>query len=314
MNKSDIKKIYYNGNEITSLHWGGNLLYQKENDMSQYMIKGVWENAPYSSYNQYNGKPYLIFNKNRIDNLPINSKYKFGYNADEILTDASYMFANATFKSSSSMTTDYNYNLTSVDISDVDFSMITKADGMFYKCKKLTEINGLNSLSSAKLTTASYMFSECNSLSSVDLSFLNTEKLIDISSIFSKCSNLISVKMPLNKINSTISGSGYGMFDSCGNLEEIQWINFNYKSNNYSYTDFIGCNKLSIVNGYFEGINYNINLRNSPLTNASAMVFLNGLSEVEETKTITFKGSTFDTLSEEQIALATNKGWSVIRN
>ena len=50
------------------------------------------------------------------------------------------------------------------------------------------------------------------------------------------------------------------------------------------------------------------------LDNASAMVFINGLAEVTTTKNITFSRTTYDTLTDEQIAVATSKGWNVVRS
>ena len=41
------------------------------------------------------------------------------------------------------------------------------------------------------------------------------------------------------------------------------------------------------------------------------MVLMNGLNTVTETKTITFKSTTYKTLTEVEIAAATAKGWTV---
>lgn len=43
------------------------------------------------------------------------------------------------------------------------------------------------------------------------------------------------------------------------------------------------------------------------------MVIINGLSDVEETRILQLKAETYDSLSEEQIAVATSKGWTVTR-
>lgn len=41
------------------------------------------------------------------------------------------------------------------------------------------------------------------------------------------------------------------------------------------------------------------------------MVLINGLANVTTAKTITFKTSTYNTLTEEQKAVATSKGWTI---
>lgn len=71
---------------------------------------------------------------------------------------------------------------------------------------------------------------------------------------------------------------------------------------------------LKNVIGQFNGTKVDLRLDDCPLTNASAMVFINGLAEVSEAKTITFKSTTYDTLTPEQIAVATSKGWNVVRS
>ena len=74
---------------------------------------------------------------------------------------------------------------------------------------------------------------------------------------------------------------------------------------------FDGCYTLTTITGPITGISTNINLKHSPLTHDSAMVFLNGLNTVTGTKTITFKSTTYGTLTEAEIATATAKGWTV---
>lgn len=71
------------------------------------------------------------------------------------------------------------------------------------------------------------------------------------------------------------------------------------------------CSALNTITGPITGISRSINLGDSPLTHDSAMVFMNGLNTVTETKTITFKSTTYETLTEVEIAAATAKGWTV---
>ena len=74
---------------------------------------------------------------------------------------------------------------------------------------------------------------------------------------------------------------------------------------------FSYCSTLTTITGPITGISTSIDLKHSPLTHDSAMVFLNGLNTVTETKTITFKSTTYETLTEAEIAAATAKGWTV---
>lgn len=74
---------------------------------------------------------------------------------------------------------------------------------------------------------------------------------------------------------------------------------------------FWSCYALTTITGPITGISTDIYLGYSPLTHDSAMVFLNGLNTVTGTKTITFKSTTYGTLTEAEIAAATAKGWTV---
>lgn len=105
------------------------------------------------------------------------------------------------------------------------------------------------------------------------------------------------------------------MFFTCTSLTDIV---FNPQCTISNADDiknmFISCTSLTDVRGAIEGIKLDLDLSDSPLTADSAMVFINGLEEVEETKTLSLKDTTYDSLTEEQIAIATSKGWTVTRS
>ena len=74
---------------------------------------------------------------------------------------------------------------------------------------------------------------------------------------------------------------------------------------------FDGCTSLKDVVGSITGIRVSIDLSSCPLTRISAMVFINGLDTITTSQIITFSQVTYNTLSAEDIAIATNKGWTV---
>ena len=77
---------------------------------------------------------------------------------------------------------------------------------------------------------------------------------------------------------------------------------------------FDDCSSLTTVTGPITGIKVDLNLSYSPLTADSAMVFINGLSRVTSKRTLKLKSTTYDSLTPEQIAIATSKGWNVTRS
>lgn len=104
------------------------------------------------------------------------------------------------------------------------------------------------------------------------------------------------------------------MFFGCSNLQSIVF-NPNCTFSNATDLDnmFCNCTSLTDVGGRIDGIKLDLDLSYSPLTNDSAMTIINGLSDVEQTKILQLKAGTYDSLSEEQIAVATSKGWTVTR-
>ena len=76
---------------------------------------------------------------------------------------------------------------------------------------------------------------------------------------------------------------------------------------------FEGCNSLANVTGSFTNIKDHLDLQDCPLTVDSAMLFINGLAKVENEHYILFHNTTYDKLSDSQIYMATNKGWTVVR-
>ena len=75
---------------------------------------------------------------------------------------------------------------------------------------------------------------------------------------------------------------------------------------------FESCTHLSDIVGTITGIKYNINFADAPLTRDSALVILNGLDSSSPSHKVTFKASTYNLLTADDITIATDKGWSVV--
>lgn len=101
------------------------------------------------------------------------------------------------------------------------------------------------------------------------------------------------------------------MFYNCAALTTLDMGGWDTSKVTNMNNMFNYCEALTTVTGPITGIKRTLYLGYSPLTNESAMVFINGLAEVSETRTITFKATTYATLTEAQIAIATSKGWTV---
>ena len=181
---------------------------------------------------------------------------------------------------------------------------------MFYDCRSLTSLD-LSNFDTSNVTNMTYMFYDCRSLTSLDLSSFDTSNVTNMANMFMTCSNLTS--LDLSSFDTSNVTNMTSMFNNCSSLTSLDLGDFNTSKVTNMTNMFNNCSNLKTIIGNINGILVSLDLRYLPLDNISAMVFINGLANVKSTKQITFKSITYDTLSSEQIAIATSKGWSVVR-
>ena len=202
----------------------------------------------------------------------------------------------------------YDKELRQLDVSGWNTSNVTNMSGMFSSCTKLASLN-LSNWVTSNVTNMRSMFSHCSGLTSLDVSGWNTSKVTSMENMFYNCGALRQLNLS-NWVTSNVTSMSY-MFDRCQALTSLNLSNWDTSNvTNMSYM-FDGCPKLTTIIGPIIGISANIDLSVCPLTHDSAMVFMNGLNTVTETKTITFKSTTYETLTEAEIAAATAKGWTI---
>lgn len=224
--------------------------------------------------------------------------------------------------------------LTDIDLSSFDTSNVTDMTGMFSGCYGLKSLD-VSRFDTSKVTNMDLMFASCYNLTSLDVSNFDTSKVERMSNMFNYCTALEKINLGSIDVSNVISNDW--MFANCKNLKllDISKVNFSRTGdmfvNDINLTDlylnivapkflflgsedFLYCHKLTNVIGKYEGTEYNLDLHYSPLTAASAMVFINGLATVTETRTLKLSATTYDSLTAEQIAIATAKGWTVTRN
>ena len=92
------------------------------------------------------------------------------------------------------------------------------------------------------LTNLSYMFSDCSSLESIDLSSFNTTNVTNMASMFDCCSSLESIDF--SSFNTTNVIDMQGMFYGCSSLKSIDLSSFNTTNVINMYGMFYGCSSL----------------------------------------------------------------------
>ena len=113
----------------------------------------------------------------------------------------------------------------------------------FYGCTNLTEIDGIEYLNTSEVTDMRYMFRECSSLTSLDLSDFTTANVTDMSWMFWGCSGLKSLNVgSFNTANVTDMNN---MFNACHSLTSLNLSNFNTEKVTSMESMFGGCLSLT---------------------------------------------------------------------
>ena len=112
----------------------------------------------------------------------------------------------------------------------------------FYKCEKLSQIEGIKNLNTEMVTNMSAMFAHCPGLSSLDVSSFNTEKVTDMTGMFFYCINL--KLLDVTKFNTANVKSMEKMFFNCQKLVSLDVTNFNTANVTNMQGMFEGCHSL----------------------------------------------------------------------
>ena len=127
------------------------------------------------------------------------------------------------------------------DLKYLNTEQVRDMSYMFSDCSTLSSLD-LSNFNTAIVTNMSYMFSDCSTLSSLDLSNFYTKEVRDMSYMFSRCSALTTIYASDKFVTSKVQ-SGISMFSACKNLKGTI---LNYKDSKTDHT-YANCG----TNGYF---------------------------------------------------------------
>jgi surface protein len=224
--------------------------------------------------------------------------------------------------------------LTSLDLSNFNTAKVTNMSSMFYGCESLTSLD-VSVFDTTNVTDMSYMFQNCHNLASLDVSVFDTTNVTDMGSIFNGCKKLTSLDLS-NFNTAKVSDMSY-MFYGCNKITSLDLSNFNTaKVTNMSHM-FLDCSGLTSLNlsGFNTGrvtsmnqmfsgcsglieldsmqnIRKALKLSDTILDVTSLLDVIDNLSTVTTNTTLTLGSTLLAKLTEEQIAIATNKGWTVV--
>ena len=112
------------------------------------------------------------------------------------------------------------YNITNIDLTNIDTSNVTNMAGMFSGCSSLTSLD-LSSFNTSNVKSMYAMFSGCSSLTSLDLGDnFDTSNVANMYEMFSGCSSLTSLDLGDKFDTSNVTNMEY-MFQNCSSLTSL---------------------------------------------------------------------------------------------
>ena len=206
------------------------------------------------------------------------------YNDTANVTNTGFMFNNCS-------------NLTSIP--KLDTSKVTNMQYMFNNCSNLTSIPQLDT---SNVTNMQYMFNNCSNLTSVPK--LDTSKVTNMQYMFNNCSNLTSIPQ-LDTSNVTNMKE---MFAYCTSLTTIPKLDASKVTNMNNM--FYKCTSLTSIGIY--GFRYSIYISSTALGHDALVALLNQAGTAyDSSQKITMGSDKLALLSDEEKAIATNKGWQL---
>ena len=184
------------------------------------------------------------------------------WNNNNKIFDCSYMFAGLS-------------NIISIDLSEFNLENITSMSCMFFNNYDLKYIK-FGEYSTLFLKNMSYMFANCISLTSVNLSIYSLHN-IDMSYTFYNCTSLVDINFSKN--NKLYLNKVIYMFYFCSNLISLDLESFDTSNITSMYRIFKGCVKLNKL------ININFDISKVTLM-AEAFTGLHSLTSLDLTNLI----------------------------
>ena len=130
---------------------------------------------------------------------------------------------------------------------DESFSTYTPTSlyKFFANLTKLKTITGLEYLNTEKVTNMSYMFFNCSSLTSLDVTHFNTAKVTNMNRLFAYCSSLTS--LDVTHFNTAKVTNMNSMFECCSSLTSLDVTYFNTANVTGMNNMFYSCSALTTI-------------------------------------------------------------------
>ena len=227
-------------------------------------------------------------------------------------------------------------SLVELDLTGWNTSSLSAMTAMFKDCSNLQKILGIEDFNISKVTSLSDVFRGCG-VTSINLDSWDFNGVTDVNYIFtnSKIQTIDTTNWDVSTITRyydfcngssvkyvtlTFSGSMWALMHNCVDVEQITWRNCSVVIDNYSFPNFSSPRnakwQITFDNAVITsapGTNGVLNSY-SHLTVESLVSILNALEDKSGTdsETLRIGSQNLAKLSSSQIAIATNKNWTVV--
>ena len=186
------------------------------------------------------------------------------------------------------------------DIRTVRFEGMVKPTTCAYwftDCENLTEIKNMGNLNTSECTNMSYMFFNCTSLTTLDISNFDTSKVTDMVCMFSNCKSLTT--LDVSNFDTSNVTNMYRMFCNCTSLTTLDLSTFDTSNvTNMSYM-FHNCTSLTTLD-----------LNNFDTSNVTDMYRM--FDRCTSLISITCTQSTKDKITSLYGTISSNPIWTII--
>ena len=194
-------------------------------------------------------------------------------------------------------------NLTATTVVDwfdsADTADVTNFSWFFYNCKSLTTIFLFDT---AKATRMDYMFRDCNVIDEIPR--FNTSKVTNMEWFAGYCTKLWSLPyLDTSKVTNMAS-----VVCGCTNLRTFPaWDLSAVTSLSYAFNS---CPALKTFSAFGMKVSFDISPSTS-FTESALVEILNNLASVSTTQTLTMGSINLAKLTDDEKAIATDKGWTL---
>ena len=181
----------------------------------------------------------------------------------------------------------------------VDTSKVIDARNMFYSCSQLQNLD-VSNWDVSKVENTYGMFHSCYRLQNLDVSNWDVSEITDMTQMFYSCyrlQNLDVSNWDVSKVE-----NAFAMFSYDSRLQSL--------IGNLTIDEVLA-NNIGALNGLKVGLQLNTS---TLMDRASLRAVINGLADLtgETTQTLKLGASLLAKLTEEDIAIATNKNWTIV--